>query len=263
MKISFVLVFTFFSICVYAQNLRGNFNYKATYKLTFSLDSTETGKPMTEVMILFLGNNTSVFSSRAKTIANEPIVLGNSRHTSKTAVTKFQYVLIKDYKRDLLYYTRQIINDFFYYEQPKDICTWQLSVEKKTINDYTAQKATTTCSGREYVAWFTTEIPIMDGPYKFSGSPGLIIELYDRQNHYHFELIGLEKLDPHPSLKTNLKHYIHTDKETFQNTELRYRRDPFSYSKNPNITITPEVHKKYIESFAEMLEKENNPIERE
>ncbi|HCV82498.1 MAG TPA: GLPGLI family protein, partial [Zunongwangia profunda] len=56
---------------------------------------------------------------------------------------------------------------------------------------------------------------------------------------------------------------IKTSLAELKATNLRYRKDPFTYINNPNITISPEVHQKYIESFAEMLEKENNPIELE
>ncbi|WP_250435350.1 GLPGLI family protein [Hanstruepera flava] len=263
MKNTFFWFFAFISISLYAQNLKDNFQYKAIYKLTYILDSTATSFPKSEVMVLLIGENISAFSSRSKSLENKPSVRGNSGHTSINAVTDLHYIVLKDYKRDFIYYTRQIKEDFFYYEQPKRLCSWKLIGETKTLNGYKAQKATTIFSGRDYVGWFTPEVPVSDGPYKFSGLPGLIIELYDTQNHYHFELIGFEKLDPKPAFKTNLKYYIHTDRKTFLETELRYRRDPFCYQKNPNLTISPEVHKKYIESFAEILEKENNPLERE
>lgn len=250
-------------INLYSQNLEDKFKYKTTYGLTYSLDSTQTNKPKTEDMILFLGEKVSVFSSRSKTMGNEPVVIGNSGQTPRMAVTDFQYIIIKDQKRKSLYYTLQIKDDFFYYEQANNIFDWELTGETKILEGYTVQKAITSFSGRNYIAWFTTEIPISDGPYKFNGLPGLILELADTQNHYHFLLKAFEKLTPPVSFKTNLKHYINTDKETLLETQLRYRRDPFSYQKNPNITISPEVHKKYVESFAELLEKENNPIERE
>ncbi|MEG1650143.1 MAG: GLPGLI family protein, partial [Rikenellaceae bacterium] len=48
--------------------------------------------------------------------------------------------------------------------------------------------------GREYEAWFTTEIPISEGPWKFYGLPGLIAKLHDKQKHYSFELIGFQKI---------------------------------------------------------------------
>ncbi len=45
------------------------------------------------------------------------------------------------------------------------------------------------------MAWYTTEIPINDGPYKFFGLPGLIIKLYDEKEHYVFEMTKLERYE--------------------------------------------------------------------
>jgi GLPGLI family protein len=47
----------------------------------------------------------------------------------------------------------------------------------KKINGYTCNKAITKFRGREYEAWFTTQIPINFGPFKFNGLPGLIISI--------------------------------------------------------------------------------------
>lgn len=61
---------------------------------------------------------------------------------------------------------------------------WNIGTEKKNILDITCAKATTSYSGRDYIAWFTNEISISDGPYKFTGLPGLIMGIYDTKNHY-------------------------------------------------------------------------------
>src|SRR5690625_7853319 len=34
-----------------------------------------------------------------------------------------------------------------------------------------------------------------DGPYVFTGLPGLIVDIYDTQKHYHFSLLSVEKLE--------------------------------------------------------------------
>lgn len=54
---------------------------------------------------------------------------------------------------------------------------------------------------------------------------------------------------------------IETDKEQLKKLWKSYRKDHFTYTKYPNINISPEVHKKYTKSFAKILLKENNPIE--
>lgn len=65
---------------------------------------------------------------------------------------------------------------------------WQLGTETKPFGQWTVQKATADFLGRKWTAWFTRESPMTEGPYKFNGLPGLVTEVYDDQNHYHFTL---------------------------------------------------------------------------
>jgi len=56
---------------------------------------------------------------------------------------------------------------------------WKIQKEFKDISGFKCQKATGIFRGREYVAWFTPEIPVPFGPWKLHGTPGLILEAYD------------------------------------------------------------------------------------
>ena len=178
-------------------------------------------------------------------------------------MTNFHYQILKEIKSDRLFYIHQIASDRFYFGKDKNIFNWQIETETKEIKGYKVQKAITNFAGRDYVAWFTPDVPISDGPYKFNGLPGLILEISDVENEWNFEFFGLKKLSPKQDFKLKFNQLIKTSLAELKATNLRYRKDPFTYINNPNITISPEVHQKYIESFAEMLEKENNPIELE
>ncbi|GGK57075.1 MULTISPECIES: GLPGLI family protein [Flavobacteriaceae] len=257
-----------FSLSIYfigfSQNkLKDDFNYKITYNLTYKLDSTSLDKPTSELMILYFGDNLSIFSSRAKTLANPIVVRGNTGYTSRSVLTKFHYEILKDNRTNNLYYTLQIpkMQDRFYYIQDKNLFKWNILEETKLIKGYNVQKATTSFAGRNYIAWFSPEIPIAEGPYKFNGLPGLILEISDTANDYVFEFIGLEKKSPKLAFKINLKQYVKTEKKELLDLWYRYRRDPFKYANNPNVKSSPEIDKKYVELFTEMLKKENNPIE--
>jgi len=57
------------------------------------------------------------------------------------------------------------------------------------------KKATCHYAGRDYEAWFAPEIPISDGPYKFSGLPGLIVQIQDSDKEHVFELREIKKVN--------------------------------------------------------------------
>jgi len=65
---------------------------------------------------------------------------------------------------------------------------WILSDEKKVIGNFSCKKATCTFRGRHYTAWFSEEMPLPFGPWKFNGLPGLIIEVFDKTNEVFFTL---------------------------------------------------------------------------
>ncbi|WP_421919140.1 GLPGLI family protein [Marinifilum sp.] len=63
-------------------------------------------------------------------------------------------------------------------KEPLNLFEWRPSVDTKTILGYTCHKATCSFRGREYVAWFTRDIPFKAAPWKFHGLPGAILEVY-------------------------------------------------------------------------------------
>ncbi len=72
---------------------------------------------------------------------------------------------------------------------------WKLEKERKNENGFSLQKATLKYKGRDWTAWYCSDIPLPYGPYKFGGLPGLIFELYDAENMFHFSLTKLQKLN--------------------------------------------------------------------
>ena len=69
---------------------------------------------------------------------------------------------------------------------------WTLHNEMMTILEHQCQKATCHWRGRDFVAWFATDIPIKRGPWRFNGLPGLILKLYDTDRFYTFEAVSLK-----------------------------------------------------------------------
>lgn len=70
---------------------------------------------------------------------------------------------------------------------------WIITNETDTVLNYMCQKATTSYAGREYTVWFTLDIPISDGPWKFHGLPGLILRAEDAKHEVRYIAIGIQQ----------------------------------------------------------------------
>lgn len=77
------------------------------------------------------------------------------------------------------------------YEDPFPKLNWELVEGTDTIATYACQKALLKFRGRNYTAWFSPDIPVNDGPWKFSGLPGLILKIEDADQLFSFTLIGM------------------------------------------------------------------------
>lgn len=71
---------------------------------------------------------------------------------------------------------------------------WKITNETKNVGTYTCTKATLkNFYGRDYIAWFASEIPINSGPYKFRDLPGLILEVYDTNKNLHITVTTIKE----------------------------------------------------------------------
>jgi GLPGLI family protein len=80
----------------------------------------------------------------------------------------------------------------YVYAEPIPSFDWQLEEDTLTVAGYMCQKATCRFRGRDYISWFTADIPLDNGPWKFGGLPGLIMKIYDSDRKFVFECIGIE-----------------------------------------------------------------------
>ncbi len=174
-------------------------------------------------------------------------------------------------------------NEFFQYDllentvlqlQTNDTQKWNLSQEKKNVKNLSLQKAITTWGGRNWTAWFAEEIPFQEGPYKFHGLPGLIVEIYDDKKNYHFELVRSEKIkeEENQFIEMSEKMGIPITWEKYKTAKIKYYESPVNFIKNSaenseqlylnDGTIVNSKNSKEIdEQLKNSIRKYNNPIE--
>jgi hypothetical protein len=128
--------------------------------------------------------------------------------------------------------------------------------------NYPCQKATATFKGRNYEAWFTQSIPFSDGPYKFSGLPGLILEIRDTQGHYVFQCVGIKKLQPLQPIKFWKWPYIKTTREKLLDYLKKMHQNPIEYFKSNGQTLGTIENGKNVDNPKDFVWP-YNPIELE
>ncbi len=172
------------------------------YRMTSRPDSTNkattdelTQLAVTDSMSEFRSVNRykpdSLFAQYAETSINSPGVLSAMGRVMSLPKYKFDAIVIKTKGPSKCHYYSQITGVPYVYEDVDYPCRWTILTDTMTVNGYKCQKASTQLGGRSYVAWFTRKIAISDGPYKFSGLPGLVVSVYDTTNSYKFELINV------------------------------------------------------------------------
>jgi GLPGLI family protein len=77
-------------------------------------------------------------------------------------------------------------------KEDKHNWNWKLTNETKSIGSFNCTKATIRFRGKNYIAWFTNQIPVSYGPWKFKGLPGLILEVYDEDRGVYIETLKIK-----------------------------------------------------------------------
>jgi GLPGLI family protein len=191
---------------------------------------------------------------------------------------KLTSFLIKK-NNDISYQNYEYIGDVNFYKiREKAEQNWKISDSIKIFRGYQVQKAVTDFGGRSWIAWFTKDIPIPYGPYKFNGLPGLIMELYDTKKNYYFKVIKSEKIPEDykwVSLDNSIPRAIPVTQKDLNKLRLDLYSNPFKYVLNGNLTmregqklqlddgtiLTKEQLKPAEANERKKLKAFNNPIE--
>jgi len=263
-----LFAFTFTTVNVIAQETT-NFNYKISYLLKYHPDSSNPTHVSKERMVLYIGDDYSKFSSWGSHVADslsryERENLTFNEFMSLLPSTKFSYTIYKNVPADKVSFTQKVSTTKLYYSEPTTIFDWRLGSASKKIAGYLCKNAYLTYAGRKYEAWFTAEIPISDGPYKFTGLPGLIVQLSDLDAEYEFTLEGFEKLRVPFLYALDLNKYVETTKKAFISAEEKFKKNPLLAMEQSGIQIdfyTEEQKNKMKKDYERTQNARNNPLE--
>ena len=212
-KMIYFLLFLLIPILGFSQKKLDNAYLKWQYEYIWKQD-TLSGKTRDDLLILQVGENLSKCYSYYSNEVDSIMALPNGdelwtqifeAELKKKGVAarnfprkRMRTYVYKNYPSGKMTVTDGVSLQDFIYEDELNAQQWEIKDSTKTILDYPCQMAACNFRGREWTAWFTTDIPVSDGPWKFGGLPGLIMEAYDKGNQYVFTIVGLQKLESEP-----------------------------------------------------------------
>jgi GLPGLI family protein len=269
-----LLLFILLGTLAIAQNKRFIYEYK------FIPDSTNVSDVKTEMMFLDTSKDGSkyysytVFNSDSIMKAEfEKQIAATGSMNVKPGMQKgnVRYSVTKTYPDYKTFIHRRMGIDAYNISEDRKI-NWKISSEKEKIGEWNAQKAEADFAGRHWTAWFSTDIPIQDGPYKFQGLPGLIVKIEDKTGSHKMELKGIKNINGNLDINVFEAKEIAINSKQFQKVMKEYMNDPTKGIKQLQMggtTIvmtgkdgnTSKFAKEQEDRLKAQIKKDNNRIE--
>lgn len=264
-------------------------NQRFIYEYKYSIDSTAKNNIETEIMLLDIAPKGSKFYSKdyfesdstMRAIIEKQSKAGDLNFTGIKFKGKIRYSIEKMYPDySVNFFTTLSAEEYLVQESRKQ--DWKILSGKEKIGEFNTQKAVCDFAGRKWTAWFTTDLPIQDGPYKFHGLPGLIVKLEDNTHSHVFELKGSKKLPSGYEWKSTKDKERYNTLITLNETKYKkafkdYRNDPMKSQRQMQAEgtiiemrddagriIDPEKARKEQEAMMKAnIKKQNNILELE
>ncbi|GEN72065.1 GLPGLI family protein [Chryseobacterium lathyri] len=259
-------------------------NNRFVYQVTMKPDAENKSDIKTENAYLDISAEKSLFYSENRykrdSILQKAFQGGGgrgsvSREQMEGVRTNINYSVEKDKASQKTYFKDRIGRDVYVYEEDRPL-NWKMSSETTKIGDYKVQKATTDFAGRTWTAWFTTDLPYQDGPYKFGGLPGLIVKAEDDKGDYSFDLMKNYKIAEIVTL-SQFGNTLKVKRSDYLKQQEKFKTDPMSFMQSGGGGGFPappragggrggnqnpaDMRKRMEERVKEEAKKNSNPIE--
>ena len=216
-KTLIILIIMTINAQTFAQNELDNAQYRFYYDYAYEFDTITLHDTREDLMILQVGQNISksysyytfktdslratpdgrkVFRESLHKVVREQMARGE--RPNPPYYRRMGTMVYKNHPEGQVTVTDAIGSSYYIYSDELHPQIWHITDSTKTILDYTCQMAVSDFRGRRWTAWFAPDIPISNGPWKFSGLPGLIMEAHDTKNHFHFTIAGIENVKDDP-----------------------------------------------------------------
>ena len=177
------------------------------YELKFIPDTMKRDKYKTQTMVLRMNTKgVSVYQEYGKYRSDSVIAArtrnGKIRLSDENEAIKYHtnardnITIAKSWPENNQLLVRELIglDGTFTYTEEKPDFGWQVDFSQtKEVAGYNCHSAKGSYAGRDYQVWFTTDIPISDGPWFFCGLPGLILEASSLDEEFFYTCMSIQQ----------------------------------------------------------------------
>jgi GLPGLI family protein len=139
----------------------------------------------------------------------------------------------------------------FIYEEEMPVMEWRIiQDDTTTILGYPCNKACVRFRGRDYIAWFTSDIPISYGPWKFNGLPGTILLIAESSGHFEWRVTRMYRAKERKILINDMEktNSYQLSRKDFLKIERKFWEDPVSLYLTANRQFYVYKNGKFIEA---------------
>ncbi len=265
MKNIFVLV------CSLLFGLTSAQTHRFIYDFTYKADSTQKDGRTVKMVLDVDGEKTQFYEFKALKMDSL------NRTTSDFYTYEFPYEKLVRTTGSSTNRNYQLKGGQYYTWDSTDPITWKITNDTKDRDGFRVQKAVAQFGGRQWTAWFTTDLPFSEGPYKFTGLPGLVTDVSDAESNFVYALSAVKKLKvTNPDIVETVfrKNALKIPFKKYQEILVTHYNDPYNkyrsmqagswgITQNGKTINTVEGLNEITRNEQERIRKNNNPIEKD
>lgn len=246
--------------------------YTITYRTKSVRDTTKTDSEgrynyENDDMQLLIGDKVSYFYSATYRAYEEELRKSVDANniaipTSTSARGSISMDFYRNYPTGKSTYLDKVIREKFRIIEPLEQPQWDIIADStKQILDYHCQMARCSFKGRTWTAWFTTDIPLDNGPWKLCGLPGLILRAYDSKQQYIFDCVGMKQAKEGENITydTKFDKYVSATMKEFVDYQAKAVPEDMLSAAGIQIEVPEEMKAEFMKQMVKPMP--SNPIE--
>lgn len=280
-KTTVLVLLLFHSLCITAQDRIDGVSFEdymvvdtsqfvVVYEMLQTRDAQNPSEKVYDYALLEVGRQISRYHSKHLVTFDSiyTVALRKGRQGIPPANSNlYPFEVYKNHsEKNVQVFYRARMRGIFSYEEKMEEMEWIPVGGKETIAGHSCKKAVCTFRGREWTAWYTSEVPCSEGPWKFCGLPGLILKVEDDKNEYAFRCVKING-GGKPIEVMQSYFYEKSTRAAVTELEKKSHNDFYGYmttynGKTPNI-VYGDGTKMPAEKVNERFNKPYNPVELE